>query len=150
MAGQKWKTETSYQKRMVDKLSDESMPPKHHLEWEIWEQAVRRAGSGRPAVREDWRPTIVQRNGRPGEPSRSAPRQVPPPQPNLRTKPNGPSGEWTCPSCTLVNTPLSLQCEVCLTRRPAHPNAGWTCQVCKEEGIPHGFWSCSFCGTVKS
>ncbi|KAG0055295.1 hypothetical protein BGZ83_009053 [Gryganskiella cystojenkinii] len=30
--------------------------------------------------------------------------------------------EWSCPACTLVNRPLVLQCECCLTLRPSSDN----------------------------
>jgi len=60
------------------------------------------------------------------------------------------SPEWSCPTCTLLNEPMSLQCDACLTERPLDPRVGWTCMSCGETGIPHDFWSCLVCGTVKA
>lgn len=58
--------------------------------------------------------------------------------------------EWSCPACTLLNEPLALQCDACLSNRPADPTVGWACMTCGEAGIPHQFWTCSFCGSVKT
>lgn len=55
--------------------------------------------------------------------------------------------QWTCSVCTLVNDSQTLQCAACHAKRPS---SGWTCGVCTESGIPHEFWSCSFCGTIKT
>ena len=58
--------------------------------------------------------------------------------------------EWACQTCTLLNAPSALQCDACLTKRPSPPDAaGWTCVQCGESGMPHDFWSCRFCGTIK-
>jgi len=85
------------------------------------------------------------------KPSTSAKRDVSnnlPPPINMATKPL--REEWQCSTCTLINPALSLQCEACLTTKPISTQAGWTCLVCAESGMPHEFWTCSFCGTVKS
>ncbi|KAF8514555.1 WLM domain-containing protein [Hysterangium stoloniferum] len=72
----------------------------------------------------------------------------------LLSSPNKPAvvlsnNEWSCNVCTLVNAPLALQCVVCLSPRPADQSAGWTCLSCGEQGMPHDFWTCSYCGWVK-
>jgi hypothetical protein len=101
--------------------------------------------------------------------SQSAVTQRTPPSVNVLTKPRPPpinnaskplaEDPWTCPSCTLINQPLSLQCDACLAMRPPQPDtqvtgpaapAGWTCGVCGEEGMEHSFWICRFCGSVKT
>lgn len=58
--------------------------------------------------------------------------------------------EWACPHCTLINDGIMLQCGACLAERPNDMLSGWTCLTCGESGIPHQFWSCQFCGTIKS
>jgi len=59
------------------------------------------------------------------------------------------SAEWSCPTCTLLNVPTALQCNACLSTRPVDPSTGWSCMTCGEAGMPHEFWTCTFCGTVK-
>jgi hypothetical protein len=59
------------------------------------------------------------------------------------------SPDWSCPMCTLLNHPQALQCDACLSERPADPSVGWTCFTCGEAGMPHDFWSCRMCGTIK-
>ncbi|THH20610.1 hypothetical protein EW146_g814 [Bondarzewia mesenterica] len=59
---------------------------------------------------------------------------------------------WSCSVCTLINEPLAFQCEACMTPRaqPQEPSLGWMCGVCGEQGIDHQFWTCNFCGSVKT
>ncbi|KAJ3814440.1 WLM domain-containing protein [Lentinula aff. lateritia] len=80
--------------------------------------------------------------------SRTGSESKPPPFVNLTTKPL--RDRWECPACTLINAPLSLQCEACLATKPSSKLAGWTCLTCGESGMPDEFWSCSFCGTIKA
>jgi hypothetical protein len=55
--------------------------------------------------------------------------------------------EWPCPICTLINNHLALRCDACQTERPLAET--WSCMTCGESGMPHEFWTCRFCGTVK-
>jgi len=59
------------------------------------------------------------------------------------------STSWSCPTCTLRNGPSALQCGACLSVRPVDPKTGWSCMTCGQDGMPHEFWNCSFCGSVK-
>jgi cell division protein FtsN len=83
-----------------------------------------------------------------------------PPPVNKASKPSaGPP--WTCPTCTLINEALALQCGACLAVRPSQIRlqairtgdvapAGWTCDVCGVQGMDHQFWTCRFCGSAKT
>ncbi|KAF8204422.1 WLM domain-containing protein [Mycena galopus ATCC 62051] len=57
--------------------------------------------------------------------------------------------EWTCRTCTLINSAMVLQCDACLAERPPDESIGWACYACGETGMPQDFWTCSACGTVK-
>ena len=90
---------------------------------------------------------IVPRPSTSEQPRRSSalepqPRSKPPVQASSNT-------EWSCPICTLLNPVLVLQCSACSSLRPQDPAAGWTCMSCGEQGMPHNFWSCRYCGQVK-
>jgi len=88
--------------------------------------------------------------------------------------------EWTCATCTYVNHPQRVTCEICFSNKPpragavsARPAASrppipktaprqnfgleqnveqetWDCLVCGERGMPYDFWTCRFCGQVKA
>ncbi|KAG2367675.1 WLM domain-containing protein [Suillus spraguei] len=57
--------------------------------------------------------------------------------------------QWACAVCTFVNDQQTRQCTLCLTERPRDP-VGWTCITCGEADMPHQFWSCRFCGAIKT
>ncbi|KAJ6541860.1 WLM domain-containing protein [Mycena capillaripes] len=61
-----------------------------------------------------------------------------------------PRSEWTCRTCTLINSAMALQCDACLAERPPDESIGWACLACGKTGMPHDFWTCSVCGTVKT
>lgn len=75
-----------------------------------------------------------------------------PPPVNNASRPATGSSSWTCSTCTLINDPHALQCDACRAMRPSRAPipAGWTCGVCGEEGMEHNFWTCRFCGSVKT
>ncbi|KAF9024093.1 hypothetical protein BDZ89DRAFT_1069348, partial [Hymenopellis radicata] len=58
--------------------------------------------------------------------------------------------EWECSVCTLLNRAGALQCDACLTTRPVDSTFGWACLTCGEGGMSPDFWTCSFCGTMKT
>ncbi|KAH8102380.1 WLM domain-containing protein [Cristinia sonorae] len=93
--------------------------------------------------------------------SKLTPTPVPPPSPmgmadalNSRSTQLYTPSVWECPRCTLVNQMDVLSCAACTLIRPTSTLSsvadGWTCGTCKEEGIPHQFWTCRFCGSVKT
>ncbi|RUP47977.1 hypothetical protein BC936DRAFT_145120 [Jimgerdemannia flammicorona] len=56
-------------------------------------------------------------------------------------------GEWSCPSCTLVNRGMALQCECCLERRP-EPEDGFGFEEKVEAVVDVGVgleWKCPRC-----
>ncbi|KAK0505764.1 WLM domain-containing protein [Armillaria luteobubalina] len=57
------------------------------------------------------------------------------------------SDQWSCAVCTLLNAPMALQCDACLTPRPSD---GWACLACGQGGMAHDLWMCSFCGQIKT
>lgn len=66
------------------------------------------------------------------------------------------TSEWSCHVCTLLNPAHAQQCDACTTRRPfvetiqkSKQEGSWSCLTCGEAGMPHDFWTCSWCGTVK-
>ncbi|KAJ7654167.1 WLM domain-containing protein [Mycena rosella] len=63
--------------------------------------------------------------------------------------PKKPCVEWTCRVCTLLNSPLVLQCDACLAHRPPDEAIGWACLACGETGMPPDFWTCRACGKMK-
>ncbi|KAH7905741.1 WLM domain-containing protein [Hygrophoropsis aurantiaca] len=74
------------------------------------------------------------------------------PKPHPSAKPQDSAltdGQWACPACTLINERLTLQCTACLLHRPQDSATSWTCMTCGEQDMPHEFWSCRFCGTIK-
>lgn len=58
--------------------------------------------------------------------------------------------EWACEACTLLNRSSALQCDACGMRRPPDKKTGWSCLACGQSGMPHEFWTCTLCGTVKA
>ncbi|KAJ6601328.1 WLM domain-containing protein [Mycena vulgaris] len=57
--------------------------------------------------------------------------------------------EWACRTCTLLNSPMALQCDACFTVRPPDELIGWACLACGETGMPPDFWTCRACGKMK-
>ncbi|KAF7302562.1 WLM domain-containing protein [Mycena chlorophos] len=92
-------------------------------------------------------------------PPKDADASASPPPKKARTAAAAPasasvSAEWTCSVCTLVNPTTAHRCDACMTERPPGPDdrdsAGWGCLVCGETGMPHEFWSCRSCGSIKA
>ncbi|KAG1774007.1 WLM domain-containing protein [Suillus placidus] len=73
-----------------------------------------------------------------------------PTPPRKPAKNSADSGQWACAVCTLVNDQQAHQCTLCLTGRSRDSSMGWTCITCGEADIPHQFWSCRFCGAIKT
>lgn len=71
-------------------------------------------------------------------------------RPRARSPPARSNSEWACQMCTLLNKAFTLQCDACQTKRPQDVSEGWTCLTCGEAGMEHQFWSCQFCGTIKT
>ncbi|KDQ31264.1 hypothetical protein PLEOSDRAFT_1037384 [Pleurotus ostreatus PC15] len=67
-----------------------------------------------------------------------------------RSKPQPVPTEWSCPTCTLLNPMRALTCDACLTPRPINKAYGWMCHACGEYPMPHEFWTCRSCGTMKA
>lgn len=84
------------------------------------------------------------------------PRQPPPaPKPSRTEEPllTLPSGEWSCPTCTLLNQPRSLACEACAAPKPRPTQNkkanSWWCEFCGAGPRDMEFWSCLDCGWVR-
>jgi hypothetical protein len=62
-----------------------------------------------------------------------------------------PTGEWSCPTCTLLNPAHSLQCEACGSAKSTTKGDGemWWCEFCGSGPREMGFWSCTDCGWVR-
>ncbi|KAF9785709.1 WLM domain-containing protein [Thelephora terrestris] len=56
---------------------------------------------------------------------------------------------WTCETCTLINQPLALACDACLSPPPRDQTGGWVCLDCGAE-TQHEFWMCSLCGGIRT
>ncbi len=83
-------------------------------------------------------------------PAKKKPRLVAEPPTSLPTDPNlHPDRTWSCPTCTLINEPLSLACDVCGGPKPRDESRGWWCDVCLEFGNVHDRWMCQSCGSIK-
>ncbi|KAJ7665209.1 WLM domain-containing protein [Mycena polygramma] len=77
------------------------------------------------------------------KPVRERPAPIPPPAKKARS-------EWSCRTCTLINSAMVLQCDACLTERPPDETIGWACLACGETGMPYDFWTCTACGVMKT
>ncbi|KAG2155682.1 WLM domain-containing protein [Suillus clintonianus] len=74
----------------------------------------------------------------------------PTPHPRKPAETSADDGQWSCAVCTLVNDKQTNKCTLCLTGRPQVSPMGWTCIMCGEADMPHQFWSCRFCGAIKT
>ena len=70
------------------------------------------------------------------------------------------ANEWTCPRCTLSNRTELSRCAACDAPHSTRSKSTqvqsptgtdeWTCTTCGEAGMPNDFWSCRFCGSIKT
>jgi DNA-dependent metalloprotease WSS1 len=76
-------------------------------------------------------------------------------QPHAESETISEIGVWSCSTCTYLNAPLSLQCEICLAQKSVSMGdegheKGWACLFCGEKGMDDIFWTCRSCGWVKT
>lgn len=105
------------------------------------------AGPSRPTTSSRSEPTAqIKSNSK----SADSPRRS---TPNFQTtngiRPDPMALPWTCETCTLINQPLALTCEACLSPPPQDPTGGWVCLDCGTE-MQHELWMCRTCGGIKA